>query len=236
MLPPPVGTPPRPGSASSKPLVPCFADVLSATIPTVRHIPAMCRQSVAAELARLVNEVAVPVPTWEAVHRLTCFPKLVLSSSGRGGAKHQRKAAHDMEQRLKLFQTGQLSQLWAEARARTQGRPVVAPRRTRGRARIEEDGTMPESQVESIRALVEEGALAKAAKMLLSTGLADAQDPTVEGKLRALHPAGAKHLVAGADLPSLVQGSLGDATDADQEWVLVWAKRAWDAISSFPPG
>jgi hypothetical protein len=56
---------------------------------------------------------------------------------------------------------------------------------------MEEDGTMPESQVESIRALEEEGALAKAAKMLLSTGLADTQDPTVEGKLRALHPAGA---------------------------------------------
>ena len=91
--------------------MPSYAEVLSSSIPTVRHIPAMCRQSVAAELARLVSEVAVPTPTWEAIHRLTCFPKLVLRSSGRGGTKHQRKVAHDMEQRLKLFQTGQLSQL-----------------------------------------------------------------------------------------------------------------------------
>ena len=117
----------------------------------------------------MVNEVSVPVPTCEAFHMLTCFPKLVLRSSGRGGSKHQRKAAHDMEQRFKLFQTGQLSQLWAEARAWTQGRSKVAPRRKRGRARMKENGTMPESQVESIRALVEEGALTKAAKMLLST-------------------------------------------------------------------
>ena len=139
----------------------------------------MCRQSVAAELARLVGEVAVPTPTWEAIHRLTCFPKLVLRSSGRGGTKHQRKAAHDMEQRLKLFQTGQLSQLWAEARARMQVRPTAAPRRTR----VEEDGTMPESQVGAIRALIEEGALSKATKLLLSRGLADSQDPSLVGSL-----------------------------------------------------
>lgn len=78
-------------------------------------------------VGQAVNEVAVPVPTWEAIHRLTCFPKLVLRSSGRGGAKHTRQAAHEMEQRVKLFQTGQFSKLWAEATGRMQGRPVVAP-------------------------------------------------------------------------------------------------------------
>ena len=94
---------------------------------------------------------------------------------------------------------------------------------------------MPESQVGAIRALIEEVALSKATKLLLSRGLADSQDPSVEGKLRALHPISQPHLVAGADLPSLVQGSLGEGTDADTEEPK-WAKRAWDAISSFPPG
>jgi hypothetical protein len=58
---------------------------------------------------------------------------------------------------------------------------------------MEEDGTMPESQVGAIRALIEEGALSKATKLLLSRGLADSQDPSVEGKLRALHPKADPH-------------------------------------------
>jgi hypothetical protein len=37
---------------------------------------------------------------------------------------------------------------------------------------MQEDGTMPESQVGAIRALIEEGALSKATKLLLSRGLA----------------------------------------------------------------
>ena len=94
---------------------------------------------------------------------------------------------------------------------------------------------MPESQVGAIRALIEEGALSKATKLLLSCGLADSQDPSVEGKLRALHPNASPHVVAGVDLPSLVKGSLGSDTGADAEEPK-WAKRAWDAISSFPPG
>jgi hypothetical protein len=51
---------------------------------------------------------------WEITRMIIFVPKLVLRSSRRGGTKHQRKVAHDMEQRLKLFQTGQLSQLMAE--------------------------------------------------------------------------------------------------------------------------
>ncbi len=61
---------------------------------------------------------------------------------------------------------------------------------------------MPESQVGAIRALIEEGALSKATKLLLSRGLADTQDPSVEGKLLGLHPSDFPHLVAGADLPA----------------------------------
>ncbi len=54
---------------------------------------------------------------WEITRMIIFVPKLVLRSSRRltSGTKHQRKEAHDMEQRLKLFQTGQISQLMAEA-------------------------------------------------------------------------------------------------------------------------
>ena len=104
-------------------LSPSFTEALCASAPTVRHIPAMCRSAVASELARLVRDVAVPVPTWEALHRLMCFPKLVLRSSGRGGRKHQKQAAHDMDKRLRLFHTGALDTLWAEAKAAASRQP-----------------------------------------------------------------------------------------------------------------
>ena len=204
MLPPPACLPPRPGAPTSgqcPQLVPSFQDVLTAQVPTVRHIPAMCRSAVASELARLVREVAVPVPTWEALHRLLCFPKLVLRSSGRGGSKHQRQAALDLDKRLRLFQAGQLDTLWTEARALAEKKPKDQPAKTRARARMEEEGVMPGSQVVAIRTLVEEGALSKATKLLVSTGLANSQDPDVERVLRDLHPQAQPHLVAGDDLP-----------------------------------
>ena len=175
LLPPPGQTPPRPGTALTLPgpaLVPTFEEVFAAQVPTVRHIPVRCRAAIADELARLVNEVAVPIPTWEALHKVMCFPKLVLRSPDRGGQKHQHHTAHDMECRLQRFQAGQLSELWREAQ--TQSRRVAPHRaRTRQQTRQEEDGEMPASQVGRIRALIEEGALSKATKLLLSTGLAD---------------------------------------------------------------
>ena len=125
----------------------------------------MCRTAVTNELARLVSEGAAPVPTWEALHRLMCFPKLVLRSSGKGGRKHQRQVALDLDKRLRLFQTGQLDVLWAEARALVAKKPKDQPARTRAHAKMEEDGIMPPSQVGAIRALVEEGALSKATKL-----------------------------------------------------------------------
>ena len=190
----------------------------------------------AAELARLVHEVAVPVPTLEALHRFMCFPKLVLQSSERRGRKHQRQVAHDLERRLRLFQSGQLEALWTEAKALVQRKPKEPPARTRARAKMEEDGTMPESQVEMIRVLVNEGALSKATKLLLSQGLANSQDPMVEKTLRGLHPQALPHLVAGDSLPASATGSMADNMGAEEDGESMWARRAWAAISSFPPG
>ena len=138
-------------------------------MPTIRHIPAMCRSAVASELARLIHDVAVPVPTWEALHLLMCFPKLVLRSSGRGGRRHQRQAAHDLDGRLRHFQSGRLDVLWSEVQAVVHKSPSEHQTRTRASARMEEEGIMLTSQVGKIQSLVEEGALSKASKLLLST-------------------------------------------------------------------
>ena len=94
---------------------------------------------------------------------------------------------------------------------------------------------MQASHVATIRALVEEGALSKAAKMLIAQGLADSENPVVEKALRELHPPPQPHMVAVDALPSAVQGNLaGDMEEAEK--AEVWEKRVWSAITSFPPG
>ena len=73
---------------------------------------------------------------------------------------------------------------------------------------MEEEGILSPSQVGKMRALVEEGALSMATKMLVSTGLANSQDPSVEQALRDLHPDALPHFVAGNDLPQAISTSL----------------------------
>ena len=195
----------------------------------------MCRAAVADQLAKLLRNVAVQVPTWESLHALMCFPKLVLRSSARGGSKHQRQAAHDMHRRLQLFREDQVGTLWDEAKVSMGKVPSTPAMRTRHQARLEEDGIMPSSHVSKIRALVDEGALSKATKLLIAQGLADSSDPVVEEALRVLHPPAQAHLVAGDALPQAVRGNLvGDPSDAEN--ADIWAKRVWAAIASFPPG
>jgi len=78
---------------------------------------AVPREEIADELAKLVSEFALVTPTWEALHHLMCFRKMVLQSSKRGGLKHPHKTAHDVDRRLRCFQTGQQETLWKEATA-----------------------------------------------------------------------------------------------------------------------
>lgn len=237
MLPPPRRTPQGLGTPLTEPspnLVPTFQEVFAAQVPTVRHIPSMCRAAIADELAKLVSEVAVVTPTWEALHQLMCFPKMVLQSSKRGGLKHPHKTAHDVDRRLRCFQTGQREALWKEATAQG-GMATPKGVRTRHQTRMEEDGELPPSLVGRIRALIEEGALSKATKLLVSTGLADSQDPAVKKALVDLHPPSLPHLVMGADLPVDVKSNVAIEEDKDEEDA-AWTKRAYRAITSFPPG
>jgi hypothetical protein len=77
--------------------------------------------------------------------------------------------------------------------------------------------------------------LSKATKLLLSTGLANSQDPGVKQALLDLHPVSHPHLVMGADLPMDVASNVtfeGDKEAEEAEWTM----RARRAITSFPPG
>jgi hypothetical protein len=86
--------------------------------------------------------------------------------------------------------------------------------------------------VRTIRGLIEEGALSKAAKHLLSEGLADVADPSVLERLRALHPS-APPVLTGENhpLPAFIDTGLANAEDTCD-----WGKLAWRAVTSFAPG
>ena len=101
---------------------------------------------------------------------------------------HVKQLTADVMRRIRIFEAGHLATLWAEAQTSQQQPGPKAPR-TRAQVQADE-ASLPASSIHGIRNLVEEGALSKAAKHLLSEGLADVTDPQVLEKLRALHPAG----------------------------------------------
>ena len=121
-LPPPVhlapgGMPTVPCTSLNAPcpaLVPTLEELLASTVPTVRHIPNACRGPVSSCLSSLL-EAFVLQRSWEALHRLQCFPKLVLRSSKRAGKAHAKQIASDIQRRLRLFNGGHLATLWNEA-------------------------------------------------------------------------------------------------------------------------
>ena len=92
-------------------------------------------------------------------------------------------------------------------------------------------GWPSEAVVEAIRGLVQEGALSKAAKHLLSEGLADSSDPAIAEKLRNLHPLGTPVCLGdNYALPQHVASGLTEANAPD------WPRLIQDAFASFPPG
>ena len=118
--------------------------------------------------------------------------------------------------------------LWEEA-------SLKAPRATEGvktrGAQAKEAESLPRGVVDTIRGLVEEGALSKAAKHLLSEGLADTKDSAVTEKLHSLHPDRPPVNLEAAGLPKDIKV---DLSAGDEEFS--WADVTWDAAMSFPPG
>ena len=82
----------------------------------------------------------------------------------------------------------------------------------------------------TIRGLIEEGALAKAAKHLVSLGPIDTTNPDVVAKLRNLHPDGPTPVLGGSSHLPRTNGAHPELEDAE------WAQAAFQAVASFPPG
>ena len=167
--------------------------------------------------------------SWENVLKWVAFPKLVLRAAARGGKAHPKQVVGDVERRIRLWREGGLQLLWEEA-------SLKDTRRTEGvktRAAVQQaaEESLPKGVVETIRGLVEEGALSKAAKHLLSEGLADSHVPGVKERLRSLHPQRPPVALADAGLPETIPV---DLTGGDESFS--WDDATWEGAMSFPPG
>ena len=151
-------------------LKPNIDEVLQYSVSTVRHLPNAAIRPVAILMETLIQEL-VAGPSWETAHRFFCFPKLVLRA-GHGGKDKGAQTAADITRRVRLFEKGDIALLWSELQTATPARGKKASRpTTRSQTRSgdnEADDQLPKSVVETIRGLVQEGALSKAAKHLLS--------------------------------------------------------------------
>ena len=102
----------------------------------------------------------VTASTVESFHRLFCFPKLTLSALPRGGLKKRGQAANIIRQRLSLWQRGDFLAL---QRALPQGAWMKYEGIQYQTIPLSYDGMWKE---------VDEGSLSKAAKALVSNGIA----------------------------------------------------------------
>ena len=112
---------------------------------------------------------------------------------------------------------------------------------TRLQASEEADG-LSKATIGTVKALVAEGALSKAARHLVSERLADIYDPAVVAELRRLHPNAPLPTVPlrvrGLDLPDIpadpndLAAWLAERSEKEAEE----AKRMTTAVKAFPPG
>jgi len=99
----------------------------------------------------------------------------------RGGTQHRNQAAHVVLPRLRLWQQGEILQLWAEAEQ-------LLPGSRRLRSRDSEKTVFA-----AVEKAISEGNDSKACHLLTSSGMADNVPESLE-QLRRLHPQSANSL------------------------------------------
>ena len=210
-------------------MCPPLSEVLSLGVATVRHIPSRLERRVGHCLGKCLKRL-VEEETWEALSDWVSFPKLILRAPQRGGKGHRKQAELAMEKRLDQWEAGIRKDLWDETLTSVSKPKGNGPET---RAQDEEDNdTLPKKTIEIIRGLVEEGALSKAAKHLVSRGVADIRkDPANAAKLQALHPRAGNPHHENLGIPRSHAVAFSEKGD-DFSWGILTRK----AIFSFPPG
>ena len=106
-----------PFSVDCPALSPSLEDILAADRPTLKHVPRVAREEVAATLARLLRDF-MATPGWEPLQRLLAFPKVVLHVLDRGGKSHWSQVGATVRDRARDFLQVPLESLWSSTLAK----------------------------------------------------------------------------------------------------------------------
>jgi hypothetical protein len=142
-----------------------LTEVLSTWQPLLRHLPKGAEDVWSQALSRCLSRLCGENPLWEDLLYLCLFTKVNLVAPKRGGRKHKKTNLTDIRGRVEQFSTGQG---WAMC--------LYLPRSARPRreqtgpilSHFEKAARLQEPQFrDALRALLDEGALSKALKLIL---------------------------------------------------------------------
>ena len=192
---------------------PDLAQVCSASIPVLRHVPKVARTAFAQCLARALADV-VSLGTIAAWTQLMMLPKAVLRPAPRGGQRHCKQTGQFTLRRCERWLAGERGELWEAP---------TGPRRRRAGSG-DEDADRLARQSRCLR-LAGEGEMSRACAALVSPPLLD-DTAEIATKLRAKHPQAPPAMPAMLPLGPPSQTSVPDLSVQD---VLA-------AVKSFPRG
>ena len=177
------------------PDLPSLDDVLEFHISTLDHIPRACRDSCAASLAMLYNNI-VADPSVFNWRLLLLFPKAVLYTPLRGGRNSTRNLPTVILDRIKRWSQGHFLPLWLEARENQ----VKLFRRSRRRGN---QNPTKDFNARRSEKLARSGQYGRAIQALSSQGLADDSEEVFEA-LSSKHPQAPPPVLPEGPLPATI--------------------------------
>jgi len=148
------------------------------------HIPRGAVWALAATFSECARRV-VHEGTWESLHELWLFAKVVFAAPGIAGKGHWANFGKQVTGRAQQFHRPDVGEMWGETRSKAAREGGLAAWRRRGK----DEEIQRKEFVERIVKIVGTGPLSKAFWMLASDGLQDPENADVWERLRSLHPA-----------------------------------------------
>ena len=196
-------------------------EYLKTPVAISRRVAPASANTVSQTLAILIKGL-LERRTWGALFRLLLFPRVALAARKHGDPLPANGPRDALNEKCVFMLRSDIPTILGRLHDATEG---ARPARKRARQPQREARPDNDRTLASIRALMAEGAPARAVQLLTSDGLHDPDDPMVQRKLSELHPMGA-HIVAPLPVSWERKESWG-ASDIE-------AMRA--LLQSFPPG
>ena len=165
-------------------LAPSFDAIAQDRRATLHHIPRGALDKVTRLFTRLLEEF-MGTMTWRALHRLWCFPKVVLAAPAQGGKGTWARVGRLVCERCDSYMETPILTSWKAGLSEEQDDAKGPITRSRRRKAGADDEARFAQRIEQ---LVGHGALSKACAHLTSGLVQDVSEPRTWDQLLSLHP------------------------------------------------